>query len=90
MGSSGEDVGVGFEVAAGGTVGDTAGVGVGVVSGIREAVWPEEAPMPRDLSKFVARHLEASRCTECGAQAPEATSRCDELLMSILVPLFLV
>ena len=37
----------------------------------------------------MAPDLEGSRCTECGAQVPEEFSSCDELFMSILVPLYI-
>jgi len=43
--------------------------------------------MPRDLGKFIAPDLVDSKCTECGAQVPDEFASCDELFMSILVPL---
>ena len=43
--------------------------------------------MPRDLSKFIAPDLVDSKCTECGAEAPAEFTSCDELFMSILIPL---
>jgi hypothetical protein len=43
--------------------------------------------MPRDLSRFIAPDLVDSTCTECGARVPDEFGSCDELFMSILIPL---